>query len=85
MTTVGRKPIVCWPEIDAEGGIESTSRVDARKDWQRTMGGKAGAEEIGSALRIEGVSLSKTLRATHTECQTTSKPNKQNRKKTTVG
>ena len=31
MTTVGKKPIVCWLETDAEGGIESTLQVDARK------------------------------------------------------
>jgi hypothetical protein len=36
MTTAGRKPIACWPETDAEGGVESTSRGDARKDRQRT-------------------------------------------------
>ena len=29
---VGRKPIACWPETDAEDGVKSTSREDARKD-----------------------------------------------------
>jgi hypothetical protein len=62
MTTAGRKPIACWPETDAEGGVESTSRGDARKDRQRTVGDKMGAEEIGGVLRIEGESLSETPR-----------------------
>ena len=55
--TIERKPIVCWPEIDAECGIESTLRGDTRKDWQQTVGGKVGAEEIGGALRTGGESL----------------------------
>ena len=54
MTTAGRKSIACWPETDAGGGVESTSRGDARKDRQRTMGSKADAEEIGNVLKTEG-------------------------------
>jgi hypothetical protein len=56
---------VCWPKTNAEGGIESTSRGDARKDQQQ--GGKAGTEEIGGALRIGGKSLSETSRAAPTQ------------------
>jgi hypothetical protein len=32
MTSAGRKLIACWPKIDVEGGVENTSRGDARKD-----------------------------------------------------
>jgi hypothetical protein len=67
MMTVGRKLIACWPETDAEGGVESTSRGDLRKDRQRTVGGKASVEEIGGALRTEGESLSETPRAAPTQ------------------
>jgi hypothetical protein len=42
MTIAERKPIACWPEMDAEGGVESTLRGDTRKDRQRAVGGKAG-------------------------------------------
>jgi hypothetical protein len=66
MTTAEIKPIACWPKIDAEGGIESTSLGDARKDWQRMMGGKVGVEEIGGALRIGGENLSETPKAAPT-------------------
>ena len=66
MTIAEKKPIACWPETNAEGGVESTSRGDARKDRQRTMGGKSDAEEIGGALRIGGESLSETPRAAPT-------------------
>jgi hypothetical protein len=46
------------------------------------VGDKAGVEEIGDTLRTGGESLSKYPKGgTHTECQTTKKPNKQNRKK----
>jgi hypothetical protein len=51
MITTGRKLITCWPKTDMEGGIESTLRGDTRKDWQRTVGGKAGVEKIGGMLR----------------------------------
>ena len=57
MTTAGRKPIVCWLKIDAEGGVESTSPGDMRKERQRMVGGKASAEEIDGALKLEGESL----------------------------
>ena len=67
MTTTGRKLIVCWPEIDMEDGVESTSRGDARKDRQWTVGGKASTEEINSVLRTEGKSLSKTLKVAPTQ------------------
>ena len=67
ITTVGRKPITCWLETDAEGGVESTSQGDTRKDRQRTVGSKAGTEEIGGTLRIGGESLSETPRATPTQ------------------
>ena len=50
------------PEIDAKGGVESTSRGDARKDWQRMVGGKASAEEIGSVLKTRGENLIETPR-----------------------
>jgi hypothetical protein len=49
-----------------KGGVESTSRGDLRKDQQRTVGGKAGMEEIGGTLKIEDESLSETLRAAPT-------------------
>jgi hypothetical protein len=78
----GRKPIACWPETNLEGGVESTSRGDARKDQQRTVGDKAGAKELGSALKTEGKSLNENPKGgTHTKCQTTNKPNKQKMKK----
>jgi hypothetical protein len=32
MATIRKKPIACWPETNTEGGIESTSQGDARKD-----------------------------------------------------
>jgi hypothetical protein len=51
MTTAGRKQIACWLETNTEGGVESTSREDTRKDRQRTMGSKVGTEEIGGTLR----------------------------------
>jgi hypothetical protein len=54
MTTARRKPIACWPKID----VENTSQGDVRKDRQWTMDGKAGAKEIGVALKIGGESLS---------------------------
>ena len=89
MMTAERKPIACWPKTDAKGGVESTSWGDARKDRQWTVGGKASAKEIGSVLRTREESLSEIPKGgTHTECQTTNKPSKQNRKKnkkTTVG
>jgi hypothetical protein len=66
MITAGRKPIACWPETDTEGDVKSTSRGDMRKDQQRTVGGKAGVEEISVALRIEGKSLSETSKMTPT-------------------
>ena len=82
MTTAGRKPITCWPETDAEGGIECTSRGDTRKDWQRIVGGKAGAEEIGGALRTRRESLSEIPRAESTQsAKQPTNQNKQNRKK----
>jgi hypothetical protein len=63
MITTGRKLIACWPKTDTEGGIESTSRGDARKDWQRTVGGKVGVEKISGTLRTGWQSLSETSRA----------------------
>jgi hypothetical protein len=66
MTTAGRKPIACYPETDMEGSVESTLWGDVRKDWQRMVGDKAGAEEIGSALRTKGEGLSETPRAAPT-------------------
>jgi hypothetical protein len=86
MTTAKRKPIVCWPETDAEGGVESTSRGDMRKDRQRTVGGKAGVKEISSALRTGGESLSETLKMALTQSakQPTNQTNKTG-KKTTAG
>ena len=85
MTTARRKPIACQPEIDAEDGVENTSRGDARKDWQWTVGGKAGAEEIGGVLRTREKSLSETLRANPT--QGAKQPTNQTNKigKTTAG
>jgi hypothetical protein len=81
MTTVGRKLIACWPETDVEGGFESTSRGDTRKDWQQTVGGKVGAEETGGALRTGGESLSETPRAAPTQsAKQPTNQNKQNRK-----
>ena len=76
--TVGRKPIACWLEIDAEGNVKSISRGDVRKDWKRTMGGKASAEEISNTLRIIGESLSKTPRVAPTQSakQPTNQTNK---------
>jgi DNA-directed RNA polymerase specialized sigma subunit len=70
---------MCWPKTDVEGSIESTSQGDARKDWQQTVGGKAGVEEIDSALKIGRESLSETLRATPTQSakQQTNQTNKQ--------
>ena len=67
MTTIERKLIACWPETDAKGGVESTSRGDARKDRQQTVGNKAGAKEIGGAPRIGRESLSETPRAAPTQ------------------
>jgi hypothetical protein len=32
ITTIGRKPISCWPETNGEGDVESTLRGDVRKD-----------------------------------------------------
>jgi hypothetical protein len=63
MTTTGRKPIACWPETNAKGGVESTSQGDTRKDQQWTVGDKAGMEEIGDAFKTGRESLSETLRA----------------------
>jgi hypothetical protein len=48
-------------------GVESTSRGDARKDQQQTVGSKASAEEIGDALRTECKSLSETPRTASTQ------------------
>jgi hypothetical protein len=75
---VGRKLIACWPKTDAEGGVESTSWGDLRKDRQRTVGGKASLEEIDGALRTEGESLSETSRAAPSQSakQPTNKTNK---------
>ena len=71
---------MCWPKIDIEGGVESKSRGDTRKDRQQTVGSKAGVEEISGALKTEGESLSENPKGnTHTKCQTTNKPNKQNK------
>ena len=67
MTTTGRKPIACCSETDMEGGIESTSWGDVGKDWQRTVGKKVGAEEIGGTFRIGGESLSETPRTAPTQ------------------
>jgi hypothetical protein len=36
-----------------EGGVESTLWGDVRKDQQWMVGGKAGTEEIGDALKTE--------------------------------
>jgi hypothetical protein len=66
MTTARRKPIACWSEINAEGGVESTSRGGAIKDRQRMVGGKAGVEEIGGTLRIGRENLSETPKAAPT-------------------
>jgi hypothetical protein len=49
-----------------EGGVESTLWGDVRKDQQRMVGGKAGTEEIGDALKTERESLSKIPRAAPT-------------------
>jgi hypothetical protein len=67
MTTTKRKLIVCWLETDAEGGVESISWGDVRKDWQRMVGGKAGAEEIDSTLKIGEENLSEIPRTTPTQ------------------
>jgi hypothetical protein len=61
MTTVKRKPIACWPETNMEGGVESTSWGDARKDRQRTVGGKAGAEEITKKTQVNYLFSTKVL------------------------
>jgi hypothetical protein len=66
MTIAGRKPIACWPKTNLEGGVESTSWGATRKDWQWTVGDKAGAEEISGALRTGWESLSETLREVFT-------------------
>jgi hypothetical protein len=66
MTIAGRKPIACWPETNLEGGVESTSWGATRKDWQRMVGDKVGAEEISGALRTGWESLSETLREVFT-------------------
>jgi hypothetical protein len=83
MTIARRKPIACWLETDAKGGVESTLRGDARKDRQRTVGNKAGMEEIGSTLRIGGESLSENPRAALTQSakQPANQTNKQKKKK----
>jgi hypothetical protein len=81
MTTAGRKPIACWLETNAEGGVESTSQGDSRKDWQRMLEGKAGAEEIGGALKTKWGILSENPKSnTHTKYQTN-----KTWKKTTIG
>ena len=72
------KSIACQPETDTEGGVESTSRGDTKKDQQQTMGGKAGIKKIGSALRTGGESLSETPRAAPT--QSTKQPTNQTNK-----
>jgi hypothetical protein len=67
MTKARRKPIMCWPKTVTKVGVESTSRGDARKDWQRMVGGKAGVEEIGGSLITGGESLNEILRAAPTQ------------------
>ena len=82
MTIVERKSIACWPETDAEGSVESTSRGDTRKDQQWTMGGQVGAEESSGALKTGGESLSETPRVASTQsAKQPTNQNKQNRKK----
>jgi hypothetical protein len=78
MMKAKRKLNMCWLKTVTKGGVESTSRGDARKDWQRTVGGKAGEEEINSSLITGWESLSETLRAALTQSvkQPTNQTNK---------
>jgi hypothetical protein len=50
-----------------EGGVESTSWGDVKKDRQQMVGGKASMEEIGSTLRNKWESMSETPRVAPTQ------------------
>jgi hypothetical protein len=71
-TAAGREPITCWPKIDIEGGIESSSQWDARKDLA-TDGGRQnrrGGDRRCTQNNLKGESLSESPKSsTYKVCQ----------------